>query len=65
MQTVIWARNVGTYFCASTTHAEDESKGLQIGMPAISWPVQLLFKSAKHARHYMQHRDSRVLHYLQ
>lgn len=54
-------RNVGTYVCASTTHTEDESKGLQIGMPAIPWLVHLLFKSAKHARNYMQHRDRCVL----
>jgi len=45
-----------TYFCARTAHAEHESKGLQIGMPAITWPVWLLFKSAKHTWHCMQHK---------
>ncbi len=35
------------YLCACTAHAEHESKGLQIGVPAISWSVCLLFKSAE------------------
>lgn len=38
----------GKHLCAETAHAEHESEGLQIGMPAVSWVVCLVFESTYH-----------------
>lgn len=54
---ILYAK-LDTYFCASTAHAEHESERLQIGMPAISWPVRLLFKCAENTWHCMQHKHT-------
>lgn len=37
--------DVRRHLCADTAHAEHESKGLQIGMPAVSRVVRLVFES--------------------
>lgn len=36
------------HLCADAAHAEHESEGLQIGMPAVSWSVSLVFESTQH-----------------
>lgn len=35
------------HLCADAAHAEHESKGLQIRMPAVSWSVSLVFESTQ------------------
>lgn len=39
----------GKHLRAETAHAEHESEGLQIGMPAVSRVVCLVFESTRHS----------------
>lgn len=40
--------SLNKHLCADAAHAEHESEGLQIGMPAVSWTVSLVFESTQH-----------------
>lgn len=41
------AGSLKQHLCADAAYAEHESEGLQIGMPAVSWTVSLVFESTQ------------------